>query len=84
MADIVLTLEFCHDITIWKMTVYEKVNYIDFEPALASRDLHRNMNGLNINLIEIHVLRHVLAQGDCKTVVLWFTHCFDHSYLENY
>ena len=61
MADIVLTLEFCHDITIWNMTVYEKVNYIDFEPALASRDLHRNMNGLNINLIEIHVLRHVLV-----------------------
>ena len=62
MTDIVLTLEFCHDITIWNMMIYEKVNYIDFEPAPGFRDLHRNMNGLNINLIKIRLLRHVLAQ----------------------
>ena len=24
--DIVLTFEFCHEITIWKMTIFDKVN----------------------------------------------------------
>ena len=64
MTDIVLTLEFCHDITIWKMTIYDKVNYIDFEPALGTCDSQRNMNGLNINLIEILVFGYVLVHGD--------------------
>ena len=32
--DIVLTFEFCIDITIWEMTIFDKVDYIRIEPAL--------------------------------------------------
>ena len=31
--DIVLTFEFGHDTTILKMTIYDKVDYIDIDPA---------------------------------------------------
>ena len=33
--DVVLTFEFGHDITILKMAIFDKVDYIDIEPALA-------------------------------------------------
>ena len=39
--DIVLTFEFCHEITIWKMTIFDEVNYIEIEPAQDRRELHR-------------------------------------------
>ena len=32
--DIVLTFEFGHDITIFKMAIFDKVGYIEIEPAL--------------------------------------------------
>ena len=38
---VLLAFEFCHKITIWKMTVFDKVNYIEIEPALGRRELHR-------------------------------------------
>ena len=33
--DIVFTFEFGHDITILKMTIFNKVDYIDVEAALV-------------------------------------------------
>ena len=33
--DIVLTFEFCHDITILKMAIFDKESYIENEPALG-------------------------------------------------
>ena len=33
---IVLTFEYDHDITILKIAIFDKVDYIDIEPALAS------------------------------------------------
>ena len=39
--DIVLTFKFCHEITIWKMTIFDKINYIGIEPALGRCELHR-------------------------------------------
>ena len=32
---IVLTFEYDHDITILKIAIFDKVDYIDIEPALA-------------------------------------------------
>ena len=37
LIDIVLTFEFCHDITVWKMTIFDKGNYFEMEPALSQR-----------------------------------------------
>ena len=34
--DIVTTFEFCHEIMIQKMTIFDEVNYIEIEPALGS------------------------------------------------
>ena len=39
--DIVLTFEICHEITIWNMPIFDKVNYIEIEPALGRRELNR-------------------------------------------
>ena len=33
--DTVLNFEFCQDITIWKMTIFDKVDYFEIEPALV-------------------------------------------------
>ena len=41
--DIVLTFEFCHDITIWKMTAFDTVDYFEIEPVGCS-ELHRTPN----------------------------------------
>ena len=41
VIDIVLTFEFCHEIMIQKMTIFDEVNYIEIEPALGSCELHR-------------------------------------------
>ena len=41
LIDIVLTLEFCHNITIWKMTIFDEVQYIEIESALGCLELHR-------------------------------------------
>ena len=38
--DIVLTFEFCHDITIWKMTTFDTVDYIEIE-LVGCSELHR-------------------------------------------
>ena len=37
---IVLTFEFGHDITIMKMAIFDKVDFIDIEPALLLSDLY--------------------------------------------
>ena len=34
--DIVLNFEFYHNITILKMAIFDKVNYIEIEPALIA------------------------------------------------
>mgnify|MGYP001803782532 CR=1 FL=1 len=36
--DKVLTFEFCNDSTIWKMTIFNKVDYTEVEPALTKGD----------------------------------------------
>ena len=33
-----MTFEFCHDITIWKMTIFDKVDCVETEPVLW--DIH--------------------------------------------
>ena len=30
-----IVLEFCHDITIWEMTTFDEVDYIEIEQALG-------------------------------------------------
>ena len=36
-----IVLEFCYDITIWEMTSFDKVDYIEIEPALGCCELYR-------------------------------------------
>ena len=37
-SGIELTFEFCHDITIWKMTIFDEVYYIEIEAGLTNID----------------------------------------------
>ena len=39
--DIVLTYELCNDIKIWKMEIFDEVDYIEIEPALGRCELHQ-------------------------------------------
>ena len=41
LIDIVLTFEFRHNITIQKMIISDKVDYIEIESALGCLKLHR-------------------------------------------
>ena len=38
--NIVLTFEFCRSITIWKMTIFDKADYIEMESALSYSTLY--------------------------------------------
>ena len=42
--DVVLTFEFCRDITIWKMTIFDKVDYVEMESALSYSTLYWVVN----------------------------------------
>ena len=39
-----MTFEFCRDITIWKMTIFDTVDYIEIESALILIILHYKTN----------------------------------------
>ena len=41
LIDVVSTFEFCHNITMWKMVIFDKVDYIEIESALGCLELHR-------------------------------------------
>ena len=59
--DIILTFEFCHDITIWKMTIFYKVYYIEIEPSLigAQRICAPSLEELSavVECCQLHCLR---------------------------
>ena len=42
LIDIVLTFEFCNDFMIRNTTIFNKVDYIEFEPALTKGDATKN------------------------------------------